>query len=96
MYRPAPDLKGLADMGLRLDDFPLEIIEVWPENVTAFRVFPSLRTQWTSSGAGAIGLNYSSLPFVFDMHGIPAEDRPDLFEQIKVMENGALMSINTK
>jgi hypothetical protein len=40
--------------------------------------------------AGASGLIYGDLPFVFDMTGIVREDWPAVFDDLQVMERTAL------
>lgn len=40
--------------------------------------------------AGATGLDYNALPGVMRMIGVPAADRADVFEGLRVMEDAAL------
>lgn len=68
---------------------PPEAIAIWPDNVAAVRVFAAIQTQWTIGPAGPIGLRYEVLPVVFDLLEIH-EDRPDLFDALRVMESAAL------
>lgn len=75
-------------------DFPL-----WPENVTPVRVFRAMAgTQWNMlagmGGASVVGLRYESLPIVFDMLQVPAAQRPDCFEMLRIMERAAIKGIN--
>jgi len=45
---------------------------------------------------GPTGLDYAVLPDTFRMLGIPRKEWPDLFADIRVMENGALAEMNKK
>lgn len=65
-------------------------MDCWPEHWPAFSVFSKLTTQWRAGFSGAIGLDYGALPTVFRLTGIPRADWPALFEDIRVMERGAL------
>jgi len=53
-------------------------------------VFERLTTQWRVGFAGATGLDYGVLPSVFRLLGMPHEEWSHLFEEIRVMERGAL------
>jgi hypothetical protein len=55
-----------------------------------------LTTQWRTGFAGAVGLDYGVLPTVFRLAGIPRGDWPALFEDIRVMERGALHLMREK
>ena len=66
---------------------------VYPDNMTPVLIFTDMMTQWRSGASGIIGLDYVALPVVMDLHGIPAEDRKDIFDCIKVMEFAALSEI---
>ncbi|QQP96480.1 DUF1799 domain-containing protein [Lysobacter enzymogenes] len=70
-----------------LDDADVEIL---PDNLGAVRVFTALGTQWRVGNAGAIGLDYSTLPVVMRLLGVRRADWPDTFDSIRVMEAEAL------
>jgi len=65
-------------------------VECWPEHQAALSVFYKLTTQWRTGFAGATGLDYGALPTVFRLAGVPRADWSALFEDIRVMERGAL------
>jgi hypothetical protein len=65
-------------------------VEVWPDNVLILNTFISMSTQWRVGPGGATGLDYNALPGVMRMIGIPAADRSDVFEGVRVMEDAAL------
>ena len=65
-------------------------VECWPEHQVAVSVFSKLSPQWRTGFAGATGLDYAALPTVFRLAGVPRADWPHLFEDIRVMERGAL------
>lgn len=65
-------------------------MDCWPEHQVAVAVFSKLTTQWRTGFAGAIGLDYGTLPTVFRLARVPRADWPALFDDIRVMERGAL------
>jgi len=72
----------------------MHVVEVWPDNMPAVRVFVAMSTQWRSAGYGATGLDYNALPVVLRMKGIPRTDWPDIFESIRNLEDSALQTMN--
>jgi hypothetical protein len=64
--------------------------EVWPDNWKSFLVMDSMGTQWRTGACGATGLDYGVLPNVMKLVGIPAKDRPGVFQDIRVMESEAI------
>lgn len=64
--------------------------ELWPDNEDALKVFSAMGTRWDVGMAGAIGLIYAELPFVFEMVGIDRKDWPVVFDDVQVMEQTEL------
>lgn len=52
-----------------------------------------MSTQWRIGMAGAIGLDYNALPVVMTLTGIPENERPGVFEDLRVMESAALKAM---
>lgn len=77
-------------MGLRREDLAEADLEIWPETDAAVRVFTSMQTQWRVGASGATGLDYSTLPFVFRMTDTPRNKWPDVFDDLRILENTAL------
>lgn len=67
-----------------------QVVEVWPDNLVAVNTFVAMGTQWRTGVAGATGLDYNALPMVMRMVGVPVADRPDVFEDVRTMEDAAL------
>ena len=67
-----------------------ETVEVWPDTWQPVSVFCDLRTQWRVGIAGATGLDYSAIPIVFRLRGIPKVEWPSMFDDLKVLESEAL------
>lgn len=66
-------------------------VKVWRANRQSVAVFSSAFTQWRIAPNGRrIGLEYASLPFLFDMHEVKAEHRRRVFADVAVMEDAAL------
>jgi hypothetical protein len=83
---------ALAAFGLQRDGPEPEdaAFDVWPENWRAAQVFAALGTQWTVGIAGATGLRYEALSFVFEMQGVVRDEWPGLFDQVRLCESEAL------
>ncbi|MBD9476502.1 DUF1799 domain-containing protein [Achromobacter sp. ACM01] len=96
MYRPAPDKASLAEFGLRLEDFPVAVIELWPENVVPKDVFEAMGSQWRIGFAGPTGLDYGALTGVMRILRVPPDDEIDVFDAVRVMEGAALTMMNKK
>lgn len=89
MYEPTGSAEQLALFGLSPDDYD-ETFEVWPDNWPSFLVMESMGTQWRTGVGGATGLDYGVLPSVMRLVGIPAKDRPGVFQDVRVMEAEAI------
>jgi Phage related hypothetical protein (DUF1799) len=94
LYWRPPDLEQLAAFGLTAADYPRPDVEIWPENATAFQVFCRLITQWRMGFRGPVALDYNVLPFVFRMARVSRDQWPQVFEQLRVMEDAALAAMN--
>lgn len=68
--------------------------EVWPDNMPSVEVFLDLSSQWRRAGMAGVrtGLDYTAIPAVLALRGIPKKQWPVLFDDIRVME-GAVLSI---
>ncbi len=95
---PSEDRAALRSLGLpewQIDDSLADrgsggVFELMPENVMAFGVWNSLRTQWRVGWSGPTGLDYAVLPAVFDLMGIAAGERMDIFDAVRACESVAL------
>ena len=68
---------------------------VWPEHGQAVTVFAALLTQWRVGPSGRVyGLDYAALPPVLELLAVERESWPELFGQIRVMENEAVKALN--
>lgn len=68
-------------------------VDVYPDNWRTVLIFSDVLTQWRTGPGGLVGLDYGILPLVFRMREIPRDDRPELFDGIRVMESAALAAI---
>jgi hypothetical protein len=57
-------------------------------------LFLRLQTQWTTSSGGFIGLNYSSVAFLFKIEG--TKDQRQALADLQIMEFAALRILNAK
>ena len=84
-----PTEKELEAFGFAPADFE-SAIYIWPDNWNAFLAFQAMRTQWRVDMGCRTGLDYSALTEVWRRLGIPAKDRNEVFQQIRIMEESAL------
>lgn len=56
-------------------DYDHEVVEIWPENWEAFRLFQMLATQWRVSMGGPTGLDHNVLLARLDRMALEPEDR---------------------
>ncbi|MDT9673845.1 hypothetical protein F6R97_04145 [Pseudomonas sp. JV414] len=82
----------MALFGFSPEDYD-ETVEVWPDNWKSFLVMDSMGTQWRTGACGATGLDYGVLPNVMRLVGVPAKDRPSVFQDIRVMESEAIAAM---
>ncbi len=69
---------------------------IHPENVTAFEVFVSMRTQWRTGMNGVTGLDYTALPVVEARCGVKKKQRQEVFLAVQVMEDEVLRIMAAK
>lgn len=67
-------------------------VGVWPDNMPAVEIFIDLSTQWRRAGMSGVrtGLDYSVLPAVLAIRGIPKKQWPVVFDDVRVMESAVL------
>ncbi len=73
------------------DPEPVEF-GIWPENMAAVQMFLDVQTQWRTTSAGVIGLDYSVILALANLSG--AADPLALLRDIQVMEVRAVELIN--
>jgi len=69
--------------------------EVWDSNWNIVEMFLRMSTQWSTSFGGYVGLKYEVLLLqggLFDLYHV--EDREEMLEGLRIMENAALKEIN--
>jgi len=101
MYGASPN--EVTAWGWRIEQIE-GITEIWPCNHMAYFVFEAMGTQWRmTASCGACGsysmpygLEYTALPIVMQLQGVPKEDEQDVFADIRVMEDEALLTMREK
>lgn len=68
-------------------------VALWPDVVMAVKVFATMGKQWRAGAGGLMGLDYTPLPFVLRMARVPRAEWPDVFEDLRVLEDAALKEI---
>lgn len=59
-----------------------------------FNVFTQLGTQWRCGPAGFYGLDYTGVKALFELLRVPVDDWPELIDDIRYLESGALQAMN--
>lgn len=81
------------------EESPSDAFYVHPDNWPAYQLFQQLRTQWrTAIGLGGIaylGLDYSAVASFLSLM-VPKKHRRQRFQEIRLIEAGALSVINGK
>lgn len=78
---------------MTLEEIPEEDVLVWDINWNTFNLFMALTTQWRVGMGGATGLDYAVIPTVGKMLGFKKKDINDMFPDLQVMENEALITM---
>lgn len=93
MYARSADKHQAGLFGLTLEEIPEEEVLVWDINWNTFNLFMALTTQWRVGMGGATGLDYSVIPAVGKMLGFKKKQINDMFPDLQVMENEALITM---
>jgi len=74
-----------------------EQFELWPEHVDVWRLFVSVQHQWRVRpfGGKPLGLDYPSVQVVLALM-FPRKHRHEIFQQLQIIEAGALEAWPTK
>lgn len=81
--------------GFAPEDYEEEPIEVWPEHARAWAFFcESCSTQWRVGGMGGpTGMDYTAVLHVIQFEEPDKVQAKELFEQVKLIERGALTAM---
>lgn len=66
--------------------------EVWEENWEAVTIFLRCQTQWRTTMAGLLGLDYAAVEWVLKLYEI--KDQRSMLEDLQVMEAAAIQVLN--
>lgn len=67
---------------------------MWPDCWPAFELLEYLQTQWRTSMAGPVGLDYSVFMQVMGLRGLDADEQLALLDDLRVLERAALNEIH--
>jgi hypothetical protein len=73
---------------------PVKGFEVWEENWPALEMFLRCQTQWRVGVNGVLGLDYGPVAWLFSLYSV--EDPRSLLEDLQVMEDAVLRTINKR
>lgn len=96
MYRPGATAEEASSLGLTLEEASGPPIEVWPDTLKSVQVFDALGSQWIYAGMGGVptGIVYGSIEPVLRVLTVPAEDWPQVFDDIRELEAAALAEMH--
>lgn len=67
---------------------------MWEENWPAVEMFLRCQTQWRSSMAGLLGLDYGAVAWLLRLYEV--EDQRAVLEDLQVMEAAAMSALNNR
>ena len=77
--------------GLELPQTEQDDYELWMENVETWLFFCQVQTQWRTSMAGLIGLDYGAIIAVATLHEV--EDKRQLLTELQWIESAILSEL---
>lgn len=83
---------ALAALGLEMDE-EVELEEpfyLWPDNLSTFRIWLSVQTQWRKDGGRPTGLDYSGVETCLRLRGVKKSQWGPVFDVIQDMEIASL------
>lgn len=92
-------MADLAAYGADASALPPELCqpttyEIWPEHLDALDLFLRCTTQWRTTQAGVIGLDYGVVLQLLDLYAVG--NKRQVFEDLQIMERRAVELINSK
>ena len=93
MFKPGNDEKELAAWGFCEDDFPDEIVEVWPCMSKVVDVFQLVCDQWIMGAAGPVALNLQVPIAVMERMKLDDDEYFQMLTDIKLMAGVGLRVI---
>lgn len=93
MFGNGPDARELAAIGLRPEDYPEQIADVWPDNWRAVELMDELSGQWRSGPAGPYALDYAVLYHRLDRMHLDRETYEQLYADVRVLEAEGLKAM---
>jgi hypothetical protein len=96
MYERLPDSDEPDAFGFKASDYAHEVVEVWPENQRAYRLFTDVRTQWRVGAMGPTGLDYGVVFRKMDRMRLEPDEYDELEADIRTMEFEALAAMSER
>jgi hypothetical protein len=96
LYSRIPGAEELEESGFLAEDFASDPVDVFPENVAAFNLFCSVRTQFRIGMNGPTGLDYMVVFHKLDRMNLEPEEYAVFEADIQTMEYAALAKMSEK
>ena len=68
-------------------------VEIWPDQVPVVNLFSSVLTQWRMGPSGPVGLDYAGVEATMRMKMVPAKERGQMLDDLRIMERAALAAM---
>jgi hypothetical protein len=86
--------KALAAFGIPAEHLVPAVVEVWPENWPAWRLFDEMAGQWRVGFGGRYALDYSTLFARMDRMGLADDAWNELYADVRICEAAALTAMH--
>jgi hypothetical protein len=80
----------MASLGLTLEDYGDEEIELWPENIVPVDLFRRMRGSWRVGMNGPYGLDLNVAFALLDLMGVAQGERLEVIDALRVLEQAAI------
>lgn len=90
MYKRAPSAQELASMGLCLEDYEEEPVEVWPELIPVYNLWIIVGDQWRMGPCGPVSLDLAPVFHELDRMSLDKDAYEGLLMDVKVVAGVAL------
>lgn len=88
-----PSAKQLEASGFTAEDYAPDPVEVWPENLQAFRLFDRVRNQWRCDMGGPYALDHNVAFYHLGRMRLSDDEHDTLFDDLRVMEAAGLAAM---
>lgn len=93
MFQPGEDEAKIRMLGFKPEDYPDEIVDVWPENARAVDLFQRVSNQWRMGMNGPVSLDMNVIIALAQRMGLNDEEFIEIIDDVQIMETTALATM---